>query len=55
MRAALSPDKICIHPHRWNTVVDLRNIIRTKHNIVNNDVTTAIPANIVAICGREKC
>jgi len=52
---ALSPDKICIHPHRWNTVVDLRNIIRTKHNMVNNDVTTAIPANIVAIYGREKC
>jgi hypothetical protein len=50
----LSPDRICIQPHKWNTVVDLRNIIRTKHNIVNNDVATAIPANIVAIYGREK-
>jgi hypothetical protein len=54
MWVALLPDKICIHPHRWNTVVDLRNIIRTKHNIVNNAVNTAIPANIVAICGRKK-
>lgn len=43
-----SPDRICIQPQMWNTVVDLRNIINTRHIIVSSDVATAMPANIVA-------
>ena len=49
-KSKFSPDKICIHPQMWKTVVDLRKIIKTRHNMVRSEVTTAVPQKIVANC-----
>lgn len=37
----------------WKTVVDLRKIMKTKHMMVSIEVTTAMPAKIVATWGKE--
>lgn len=42
------PERICIQPQMWKTVVDFRKIMNIKHMMVRSEVATAIPAKIVA-------
>lgn len=42
------PDKICIQPHMWKTVVDFRKNKKTKNSMVSTDVTTDKPTKAVA-------
>lgn len=42
------PERICIQPQMWNTVVDFRKIMNIRHMMVRREVATAMPAKIVA-------
>ena len=48
------PDKICIHPQMWKTVVDFMKTMNIKQRIVRRDVMTAAPAKIVATYNKQK-
>lgn len=42
------PDKICIQPQMWKTVVDLRKNKKTRNKMVSTAVITESPTNAVA-------
>lgn len=47
------PDRICIQPQIWKTVVDFRKNKNTKNNMVSTDVTTDRPTKAVATFDRS--
>jgi hypothetical protein len=48
-----SPDRICIQPHTWNTVVERMKNIRTSTQMVSIEASTDRAPNTVETCVEE--